>query len=33
VLKYDREKANERLELAKEKDSFRYKNSKSKSGK
>lgn len=33
VLKYEREKANERLELKKEKDSFKYKNSKSKSGK
>ena len=30
VLKYEREKANERLELKKEKDSFKYKNSKSK---
>lgn len=33
VLKYQREKANERLGVAKEKDSFKYKNSKLKSGK
>ena len=33
VLKYQWEKANEKLEVAKEKDSFKYKNSKLKSGK